>query len=63
MWCLETIVAINDEQAKGKTAVEAYEACNIRVLGNTKRNESNGTFDDSPLLIGNVGSDGSLLAS
>jgi hypothetical protein len=29
MWCLETIVAINNELATGKTLDQAYEACGI----------------------------------
>lgn len=54
MWCLETIVQINDEQAKGKNTFDAYEACGIKVLGNTKRIE-NGTHSDPAVPIGDVG--------
>ena len=31
MWCLETIIAINNELAKGKPLSEAYEACGITL--------------------------------
>lgn len=36
MWCLETIKQINQAQAKGLNAYEAYEASGIRVLGDSK---------------------------
>ena len=31
MWCLETIIAINNELEKGKPLSEAYEACGITL--------------------------------
>lgn len=30
MWCLETIVALNEKLAQGKTLGEAYVECGIR---------------------------------
>jgi hypothetical protein len=62
MWCLETIVKINEEQAKGKTAVEAYEACGIRVLGNAKRG-TDGKVSNASVPIGNVRDNALRLAS
>lgn len=53
MWCLETIVQINDEQAKGKNTFDAYEACGIKVLGNTKRND-NGPSCDPDVSVGDA---------
>lgn len=33
MWCLETIVAINNEMAKGHGVDQAYANCGISVPG------------------------------
>ncbi len=37
MWCLETIKQINQHQAEGLNAYEAYTASGIRVLGDSAR--------------------------
>jgi hypothetical protein len=37
MWCLETIKQINQHQAEGLNAYEAYTASGIRVLGDSAK--------------------------
>ena len=37
MWCLETINQINQAQAEGLNAYEAYTASGIRVLGDSAK--------------------------
>lgn len=49
MWCLETIKQINQAQATGLNAYEAYEASGIRVLGNTAKAQMP-EVDNSELL-------------
>lgn len=37
MWCLETIVAINQKVGEGKTREEAYEECGIVMADRTPK--------------------------
>lgn len=49
MWCLETIKQINQAQATGLNAYEAYEAVGIRTLGNTAKAQMPVKSDDELL--------------
>jgi hypothetical protein len=49
MWCLETIKQINQYQAEGLNAYEAYTASGIRVLGDSARIKEDGDSEFASL--------------
>lgn len=50
MWCLETIKQVNQAQAKGMNAFEAYQSCGIRVLGNSSP-ASNQVVEEEEIVV------------